>query len=102
MLFSVYYRIDHRQEFLKKYFDKIFKDSTEGECECTMERLSDLMELMVELLLNKDKIGLFGLLTKKNTKSARLFFNYLTCSNIRSINKEIIKERLNEIFKTGD
>ena len=102
MLFSIYYRIEHRQEFLDKYFEKIFKEDLDSEYDYTIDRLTELMELMVKLLLNEDKIGLFGLLTKKNTKCARLFFNYLTCSNIRSINKEIIKDRLNEIFKTGD
>lgn len=102
MLFSIYYRIEHRQDFLNKYFEKVSKECSENDYSYTIDRLTDLMELMVQLLLNEDKIGLFGLLTKKNTKSARLFFNYLTCSNIRSINKEIIKDRLNEIFKAGD
>ena len=99
MLFSVYYRIDHRQEFLQKHFNKMFKNNVGEECDCTIDRLTDLMELMVQLLINEDKFGLFELLTKKNTKAARAFFNYLTCSNIRSINKEIIKDRLEEIFK---
>ena len=93
MLFSVYYKIEHREEFLKKHFDKVFKTYTEEEREISIDRLTDLMELMVNMC------GLYDLLTKKNTKSARVFFNYLTCSNIRSINKEIIKDRLNEVFK---
>lgn len=99
MLFSVYYKIEHREEFLKKHFDKVFKTYTEEEREISIDRLTDLMELMVNMLLTGDKYGLYDLLTKKNTKSARVFFNYLTCSNIRSINKEIIKDRLNEVFK---
>lgn len=65
----------------------------------TSERLNDLMELIVSMILNEDKFGLYNLLVKKNTKSARVFFNYLTCSNIRSINKEVIRDRINEIFK---
>lgn len=99
MLFSVYYKIEHREEFLKKHFDKVFKTYTEEEKEISIERLTDLMELMVNMLLTGDKCGLYDLLTKKNTKSARVFFNYLTCSNIRSINKEMIKDRINEVFK---
>ena len=99
MLFSVYYKIEHREELLKKHFDKVFKTYTEEEKEISIDRLTDLMELMVNMLLNGDKSGLFELLTKKNTKSARVFFNYLTCSNIRSINKEMIKDRINEVFK---
>lgn len=99
MLFSVYYKIEHREEFLKKHFDKVFKTYTEEEKEISVDRLTDLMELMVNMLLNGDKSGLFELLTKKNTKSARVFFNYLTCSNIRSINKEMIRDRINEVFK---
>ena len=100
MLFSVYYKIEHREEFLKKHFDKVFKTYTEEEKEISVDRLTDLMELMVNMLLNGDKSGLFELLTKKNTKSARVFFNYLTCSNIRSINKEMIRDRINEVFKS--
>lgn len=99
MLFSVYYKIEHREEFLKKHFDKVFKTYTEEEKEISVDRLTDLMELMVNMLLNGDKSGLFELLTKKNTKYARVFFNYLTCSNIRSINKEMIRDRINEVFK---
>ena len=99
LLFSVYYKIEHREEFLKKHFDKMFKNSIEEEKANTMDRLTDLMDLMVEMLLNGDKMGLYNLLTKKNTKSARVFFNYLTCSNIRSINKEVIRDRINEVFK---
>lgn len=99
MLFSVYYKIEHREEFLKKHFDKVFKTYTEEEKAISVDRLTDLMELMVNMLLNGDKSGLFELLTKKNTKSARVFFNYLTCSNIRSINKEMIRDRINEVFK---
>ena len=99
MLFSVYYKIEHREEFLKKHFDKVFKTYTEEEKEISIDRLTDLMELMVNMLLTGDKCGLYDLLTKKNTKSSRVFFNYLTCSNIRSINKEMIKDRINEVFK---
>lgn len=98
-MFSVYYKIEHREEFLKKHFDKVFKTYTEEEKEISIDRLTDLMELMVNMLLTGDKYGLYDLLTKKNTKSARIFFNYLTCSNIRSINKEMIKDRINEVFK---
>ena len=98
-MFSVYYKIEHREEFLKKYFDKLFKTCSEEERESTVDRLTDLMELMVDMLLNSNKSGLYTLLTKKNTKSARIFFNYLTCSNIRSINKEMIRDRINEVFK---
>ena len=99
MLFSVYYKIEHWEEFLKKHFDKVFKTYTAEEKEISIDRLTDLMELMVNMLLTGDKCGLYDLLNKKNTKSARVFFNYLTCSNIRSINKEMIKDRINEIFK---
>ena len=98
-MFSVYYKIEHREEFLKKHFDKVFKTYTEEEKEISIDRLTDLMELMVNMLLTGDKCGLYDLLTKKNTKSARVFFNYLTCSNIRSINKEMIRARINEVFK---
>lgn len=103
MLFSVYYRIEHREEFLNKHLKKLFKSyDVTSENDATTERLNDLMELLVNMILNEDKYGLYNLLIKKNTKSARVFFNYLTCSNIRSINKEVIKERINEIFKNKD
>lgn len=77
----------------------MFKDTLNEDNEISKDRLTDLMELMVNMILTENKAGLFDLLTKKNTKSARVFFNYLTCSNIRSINKEMIKERIEEIYK---
>lgn len=98
MLFSIYYKIEHRNEFLEKYFDKVLKQFDDMERVNSVERLTDLMELMVKMLINQDKCGLYNLLTKKNSKNVRLFFNYLTCSNIRSINKEIVKSRIKEIF----
>jgi len=98
MLFSIYYKIEHRNEFLEKYFDKVLKQFDDMERVNSVERLTDLMELMVKMLINQDKYGLYNLLTKKNSKNVRLFFNYLTCSNIRSINKEIVKSRIKEIF----
>ena len=77
----------------------MFKDTLNEDNEISKDRLTDLMELMVNMILTENKAGLYDLLTKKNTKSARVFFNYLTCSNIRSINKEMIKERIEEIYK---
>lgn len=99
MLFSIYYKIEHRTEFLDKFIDKSMKTLDDADRDNTLERLTDLMELMVNMLINKDKYGLFELLTKKNSKNVRIFFNYLTCSNLRSINKDIVKNRINEIFK---
>lgn len=99
MVFSVHYKISHRNDFLNKYFTKLFKGIIDEDVELSKDRLTDLMELMVNLILTENKAGLYDILTKKNTKSARVFFNYLTCSNIRSINKEMIKERIEEIYK---
>lgn len=99
MIFSVHYKILHRTDFLEKYFSKLFKETLTEDNIISKDRLSDLMELMVDMILNENKSGLYDLLTKKNTKSARAFFNYLTCSNIRSINKEAIRNRIEEIYK---
>ena len=99
MLFSIYYKIEHREEFLEKQLIKAYRTCDIDDREIMAERMTDLMELIVNMLLNEDKQGLYMLLTSKNSKSTRVFFNYLTCSNLRSINKEIVKNRLNEIFK---
>lgn len=101
MLFSVYYKIEHREDFLAKIVEKTAKEIEESDTEILMDRFSELMELMVNMILNKDKFGLYDILTKKNSKLARKFFNYLTCSNIRSINKEVIRDRINEILNEG-
>lgn len=101
MLFSIYYKIEHREDFLNKVFEKNTKELEQDDAEILMDRFSELMELMVNMLLTKDKLGLYDILTKKNSKLARKFFNYLTCSNIRSINKEVIRDRINEILKEG-
>lgn len=102
MLFSVYYKIEHRSEYLDKIIEKSVKElGNNSEENILSDRFTELMELMVNMLLNKDKLGLYNILTNKNSKVARKFFNYLTCSNIRSINKEVIRDRINEILKEG-
>ena len=95
----LYYKIEHREEFLEKQLIKAYRTCDIDDREIMSERMTNLMELIVNMLLNQDKSGLFMLLTNKNSKCTRLFFNYLTCSNLRSINKEIVKKRLNEIFR---
>lgn len=99
MLFSIYYKIEHREEFLTKLCDKTSKELDADDAIILSDRYSELMELMVNMLLSNDKYGLYDILTKKNSKLARKFFNYLTCSNIRSINKEVIRDRINEILE---
>jgi len=95
LLFSVYYKIEHRFEYLDRFFDKNQFDP------CTEERLEDLMELLVKMILDQDKDGLLIMLTRSGMKNARTFFNYLTCSCIRNTNRDAISRRLNELLDEG-
>lgn len=95
MLFSVYYKIEHRFEYLDRYCMKNNID------EDTMERLEDLMELLVQMILDGDKDGLLIMLTRTGMKNARTFFNYLTCSCIRNTNRDAIGRRLDELLYEG-
>lgn len=95
MLFSVYYKIEHRFEYLDKFFLKNEFDID------TQERLEDLMELIVKMILDSDKDGLLIMLTRTGMKNARTFFNYLTCSCIRNTNRDAIGRRLDELLDEG-
>lgn len=98
MLYSVFYKIENRDEYFERFFEKYKKQLSVSYIEVTREKMEDLMETLVQMIINKDKEGLLIMLTRSNTKTARTFFNYLTCSNIRNSNKDVILSRLDEVL----
>lgn len=99
MKYSVFYRIEHRDDFYEKMIKKMSMKLNEDDVEVFAIRFNELMEYIVSLLLNNDKYNLYDTLISKNSVLTRKIFNYLTCSNIRGINKDIIRERINEIIE---
>ena len=98
MLYSVFYKIENRDEYFERFFEKYKKQLSVSYIEITREKMEDLMETLVQMIINKDKEGLLIMLTRSKTKTARTFFNYLTCSNIRNSNKDVILSRLDEVL----
>lgn len=98
MKFSIYYRIQQRDIFFEKFIKRFIKKFDESMQETVESKYNELLEIIVQMILNENMQDLELLLTKSNAKIARIFFDYLTCSNIRNKKKTEISNRLNELF----
>lgn len=96
--FSIYYRIQNRDKFFESFFSKIKNKFDTEIVDDVEDKYSELLEIIVKMLLDFNYNDLLHLLTKTNAKIARIFFDYLTCSNIKNKKKTEIILRLNEIF----
>ena len=96
--YSVYYRIQQRDSFFERFFKKFSKQFTPDTVDAAREKYEDLMEVIVQYILDENKMDLNILLTKQNAKVARIFFDFLTVSTIKNKKKSEIINRVNEIF----
>ena len=96
--YSVYYRIQQRDSFFERFFKKFSKQFTPETVNEAREKYEDLMEVIVQYILDENKMDLNILLTKQNAKVARIFFDFLTVSTIKNKKKSEIINRVNEIF----
>lgn len=96
--YSVYYRIQQRDIYFNRFFDKYSKSFSPELKEATREKYEELLEIIVKYILDENKSDLNILLTKQNAKVARVFFDFLTVSNIKNKKKNEIIERIDEIF----
>ena len=102
MQFSIYYRIQNRDEFFEMFFKKFSKQMNENLSLEIRENYEDLMEILVKYILDENVDDLKLLLLKPNAKIARTFFDYLTLSNIKNKKKCEIIDRIDEIFLRGN
>lgn len=98
MKFSVYYRIQQRDNYFKRFFSQISKKFSPELLEEAESKYEDLMELIVKYLIEEDRHSMTVLLTKPNAKVARMFFDYLTVSNIKNKKKCDIINRIKEVY----
>ena len=96
--YSVYYRIQQRDSFFERFFKKFSKQFTPDTVDAAREKYEDLMEVIVQYILDENKMDLNILLTKQNAKVARIFFDFLTVSTIKNKKKSEIINRVNDIF----
>lgn len=96
--YSVYYRIQQRDTYFERFFEKYSKSFSQELKEATREKYEELLEIIVKYILDENKTDLNILLTKQNAKVARIFFDFLTVSNIKNKKKNEIIERVDEIF----
>ena len=96
--YSVYYRIQQRDSFFERFFKKFSKQFTPDTVDEAREKYEDLMEVIVQYILDENKMDLNILLTKQNAKVARIFFDFLTVSTIKNKKKSEIINRVNDIF----
>ena len=98
MKFSVYYRIQQRDSYFRRFFSQISKKFSPELLEEAESKYEDLMELIVKYLIDEDSHSMTVLLTKPNAKVARMFFDYLTISNIKNKKKCDIVNRIKEVY----
>lgn len=96
--YSVYYRIQQRDSFFNRFFKKFSKQFSDELVEVTRDKYEELMEIIVKYILDENKTDLNILLSKPNAKVARVFFDFLTVSNIKNKKKCEIANRVDEIF----
>jgi len=98
MKFSVYYRIQQRDSYFRRFFSQISKKFSPEFLEEAQTKYEDLLELVVKYLIDEDAHSMTVLLTKPNAKVARMFFDYLTISNIKNKKKCDIVNRIKEVY----
>lgn len=98
MKFSVYYRIQQRDGYFRRFFSQISKKFSPELMEEAQSKYEDLLELIVKYLIDEDAHSMTVLLTKPNAKVARMFFDYLTISNIKNKKKCDIVNRIKEVY----
>lgn len=98
MKFSVYYRIQQRDCYFRRFFSQISKKFSPELMEEAQSKYEDLLELIVKYLIDEDAHSMTVLLTKPNAKVARMFFDYLTISNIKNKKKCDIVNRIKEVY----
>lgn len=96
--YSVYYRIQQRDSFFERFFDKFSLHFPDYAINDVREKYENLMEIIVQYILDENIQDLEILLTKPNAKIARIFFDFLTVSTIKNKRKCEIISRINEIF----
>lgn len=89
----------HRDEFFNKFFLKE-KNKLSNSCvEYAEELYKDTLEMICEYILTGNKFALGITLTKRNSKIAKRFFDYLTNSDTIHMNKKAILERIDNFFE---
>lgn len=98
MLFSVYYRIQNRDRFFERFCKKYLKTNNLSVYNSMVDTYEELMELIVKLILDNDLDSMRSLLTKNNTKFAKIFFDYFTDNRTRVMKKTDIEFTLEKFF----
>jgi len=99
MKFSVYYRIQQRDTYFSRFFSQVSKKFSPELVNEAESKYEDLMELVVKYLIDEDSHSMKILLTKPNAKVARMFFDYLTISNVKNKKKCDILSRIDEVYQ---
>ena len=99
MQYSVFYRIQNRYKFFERFCKKCIKSKDAVVAESMKEMYEDLMEIIVKLLLDGNKEDIYILLSKKNSKVARTFFDYFTGHKTKSLRPDDLLNILDCFFE---
>lgn len=98
MKFSVYYRIQNRDEFFEYFFKRYSVKLDDSIVEEVREKYSDLLELIVKMVLDKNIDDLKVMLCKYNSNVSREFFDYITNSKTKRKKKDYILKSIDNYF----
>lgn len=99
MRYSVFYRIQNRYKFFDRFCKRYIKIADASLYESMVDTNEELMELIVKMILDNDKENLICLLSKQNSKNARIFFDYFSSSKTKHMKKMDIIEAVDSYFR---
>ena len=98
MKYSVFHKIETRYKFFDRFCKRYIKVTDPVIRERLIESCEELMELIVKMLLDDNKEDLADILSKSNSKFARVFFDYFVGAKTKHMKKTDIVSTVHNYF----
>lgn len=98
MKYSVFHKIETRYKFFDRFCKRYIKVTDPVIRERLIESCEELMELIVKMMLDDNKEDLADILSKSNSKFARVFFDYFVGAKTKHMKKTDIVSTVHNYF----
>lgn len=98
MKYSVFHKIETRYKFFDRFCKRYIKVTDPVIRERLIESCEDLMELIVKMMLDDNTEDLADILSKRNSKFARVFFDYFVGAKTKHMKKTDIVSTVHNYF----
>lgn len=98
MKYSVFHKIDTRYKFFDRFCKRYIKASDPQVRARLIESCEELMELIVKMILDGNMEDLSDILSKSNSKHARVFFDYFVGAKTKHMKKTDIVSTVKHYF----